>query len=164
MSEISLRANRLANEFEGFADAHDGNPTRSEQVYAIEQMDNGMPVRHEITTPKLRAAAQLLRERAEGVTVSDEQWRRIRQALGAMPYSGLASARHVEDVDGLVGWLHSMGAALRSVSERAQAAERELHSLQVQQRGMRAFLGLDRLDEIEASVDSLRVEQSGDLG
>lgn len=172
MSEISLRANRLANEFEGVVKAHrDARCENDRTLYRREVEQEIGTVEHVLTTDSIEEAAALLRERGEGVTVSDEQWRRIRQALGAMPHSGLASMRHVEDVDGLVGWLHSMGAVLRGVSDRAQTAERELHALQQQQRAMRTFLGLDGIEamhedvaDLVEAVDSLRVEQSGDLG
>lgn len=78
--------------------------------------------------------------------LTDEQNLRIRQAVGAMPYGGLASMRPVRDLDELLDWLDSMRGVLADVAERSNRAEEELRALQRQRDAVRTFFGLDEAD------------------
>lgn len=161
MSKISLRANRLANEFEALADQH---PT--EQLAVVTSDEPIGEVTTQLTKSMLREAAVLLRERGEGLTVSDEQMRELVVAANGLRYGGLnAYSLHGEtEVDGLIRWLKGFSGVLVGVAERNTATERELDTLRRQREGARSFLGLDVLDELVETVDSMRVEQSGDVG
>jgi hypothetical protein len=167
MSEISLRANRLANEFESMAAAvKDYAGSDADRAVAVVEIDEAIgTVRHELTTATLDEAAELLRERGEGVTVSETQLRRFGQLISGMPYSGLTGRTAITDVDDLLLWLAVFGDVLAGVAKRQQQAERELFELQQQQRAMRSFLGLDKLDAIEADVaevfELVRGEKAG---
>jgi hypothetical protein len=165
MSEISLRANRLANEFDAFVEQWSSNAQRHDTIYSLAHMDGDFEVENVIDVARLTEAAQLLRERGEGVTVSETQLRRFGQLVSGMPYSGLTGRTAITDVDDLLLWLAVFGDVLAGVAKRQQQAERELFELQQQQRSMRSFLGLDKLDAIEADVaevfELVRGEKAG---
>ena len=169
MTDVSLRANRLANEFEGMADAVRKSPNLDSTIYSYTAADDRSPsgeVTHTITCDQLSEAATLLRERGNGLTVSDEQMRELVVAVNGLRYGGLNaySAQGASSVDDVIRWLKAFSDVLIGVAERAQAAERELQQLRVQRHSARAFLGLDVLDELVETVERTRVEQSGDLG
>jgi hypothetical protein len=77
--------------------------------------------------------------------LSDEDLRRIRRALGNMPYSAAVHTRQVEDVESLIVWLTGFAEVLREHARRDDVAEEELRMLRHQRDHVRNFLGLDDL-------------------
>lgn len=162
MSEISLRANRLAVEFEAFTQrAGDETIDRWEEEAPIGTVE------HVLTRAMLEEAAALLRERGEGLTVRGEQISDLRHALGSLPYSGLMPARpDVTDLEDVIVWLQGFAGVLHGIAERAQESERELHMIRTQRAAIRDFLGIRQVQEdvgmLFENAELDEIESTGD--
>lgn len=147
MTEISLRANRLANEFEGLCSEHALQHGDAPVARITATAPIGTVV-HELTTEKLTEAAELLRERGEGLTVSVHDRVALEQAMYGMPYGSAVSFRpRVQSVADVVSYLHSLADVLTSVAARAEQQRAELLQLRMQREAVRSFFGVRELQE-----------------
>lgn len=146
----SLRATRLAQEFEGYVDARRTKQRGldPELIHSLTVAEPIGAVEHSLTTTQLEDAAKLLRERGEGLTLDRRQRLALQDALTSMPFSASVDVKlpRISDDDYIAGVtraLRDLAAAVTVANLKAELVAAQLRELQSQRDAVRAFFGTD---------------------
>lgn len=160
----AIEATALARTFEGVVDGE-----TDETLIATNTVESDSPSGSSTTdlhVSHLRAAARLLREQSEGVSLDEHQRDAILRALRNMPYGGLVmhrlplrSADRGEFVEQLVDALKAFAVELNKASVRDDARERELRVMQMQRDAVRSFLGIEQLSDDVATIQATSMQE-----